>query len=124
MVWGDKLRYCVYNQNMILRLNQFFGVIGLRIYQAPKRTFCGVGILIILLFSQLPKTYFDATIENFLMPNSPSKMAYDQFRDQFGREEMVVVLLKPKKSLFDHETLKTLKQIHATLPLTRLFWWG
>jgi predicted RND superfamily exporter protein len=56
----------------------------------------------------------DTSTEGFLHHNDPALLAYNDFRDQFGRDEAVIIALKPDK-VFDLEFLATLKRLHEDL---------
>ncbi|MFH2128993.1 MAG: hypothetical protein ABIK68_01355 [bacterium] len=60
----------------------------------------GVIILTILLtglmLSQVPKITFNMDTEAFLNSDDPARLTYDEFRDQFGRDEMIVVMISPE----------------------------
>ncbi len=75
----------------------------------------GIMVLIIAgLFSQLPRITIDTSTEGFLHDEDPAMLAYNTFRDQFGRDEVIIIALKPKL-LFDPAFLKTLKRLHQDL---------
>jgi predicted RND superfamily exporter protein len=66
------------------------------------------------VFSQIRHIQFDTSTEGFFHEESEEIKNYDAFREQFGRDEMLIVLLKPKK-LFDLQFLKKLKALHEEL---------
>ncbi len=70
----------------------------------------GMGVII----SQIPKITVDTSMEGFLHKDDPAMLAYNAFRDQFGRDEVVIVALQPP-DVFDLEFLKTLAALHADL---------
>jgi len=63
------------------------------------------GILVMLLgfaslASNLPSIKVDTSTEAFFSKNDQTRIAYDKFREQFGRDEIVLALIHPKK-VFD-----------------------
>ncbi len=66
------------------------------------------------LASGLPWLGFDTSIDGFLEPHDPMRVRYDEFREQFGRDEMILVALRPKQ-LFDIQFLQLLKRLHREL---------
>lgn len=51
-----------------------------------------VCVLLLMGFvSQMPKLTVDTTIEGFLYKDDPAMIAYDLFRDQFGRDDRIVI---------------------------------
>ena len=63
------------------------------------------------LASQLPTLGMDASVENFLPTDDPARMAYDKFRDQFGREDIIIVAIEPP-NVFELAFLRELKRFH------------
>lgn len=78
--------------------------------------------LIILLMSglvgllgwQVQYIKIETSTEGFLKETHPARIAYSEFRHQFGRDEKMVITLAPKE-LFSLEFLNTLKQLHQEL---------
>ncbi|MDU9049921.1 MAG: MMPL family transporter [Candidatus Electrothrix sp. Rat3] len=67
-----------------------------------------------VLLSQLPKLTLDTSTEGFLHEQDPALLAYNDFRDQFGNTEMVIVAVK-SKDVFAPEFLQKLKKLHVEL---------
>jgi len=66
------------------------------------------------IVSQIPKITVDTSMEGFLHEHDPAMLAYNAFRDQFGRDEVIVVALQPP-GVFDLPFLKTLASLHSEL---------
>ncbi len=64
--------------------------------------------------SQLPKLVMDTSTEGFLHEKDPALIAYNKFREQFGRDELILLTIQGK-DVFDLEFLKKLKQLHREL---------
>ena len=75
-------------------------------------------ILAFGLISQAPKITMDTSIEGFLHDDDPIRVYYDEFRDQFGRDE-VVFLGIPGDNIFSDAFMQKLKALHEDLE-TRL----
>ena len=76
-------------------------------------------ILIVLLFvgalgTQLSTLKMDTSTEGFLHKTDPMRVEYDLFRDQFGRDEQLIVAVKTN-SIFDLEFLERLDDFHKAL---------
>jgi predicted RND superfamily exporter protein len=52
-------------------------------------------VIVAAFISQVPKTTLDFSTEGFLHKNDPSIRTYNAFRDQFGRDEMVIIAMEP-----------------------------
>ena len=88
--------------------------IGLRIYDNPKKVLILVFILISILGYFAPKIVINTSTESFLHDTDPTLLSYEKFRDQFGRDDMIIIALHPK-NVFDIEFLKVLKTLHEDL---------
>ncbi|MFQ5432714.1 MAG: RND family transporter [Nitrospinota bacterium] len=76
-------------------------------------------ILLTLIFfaalaSNLPNLGIDTSNEGFLRDDDPVLITYNEFRDQFGRAEMVIIALSPEE-VFDIDFLEKLKRLHEEL---------
>jgi predicted RND superfamily exporter protein len=76
-------------------------------------------ILIALSFSgalitQVPKIELDMSTEGFLHPDDPILVAYDDFRDQFQRDDRVLIAIKTR-DIFDLGFLTRLRAFHEAL---------
>ena len=71
-------------------------------------------LLTAVMVLQIPKTTFNMDTEAFLQEDDPSILKYDEFRDQFGRDEMIVVMISPE-NVFDQAFLTKLKAFHEQL---------
>ncbi len=64
--------------------------------------------------SQLPRLTFDTSNESYFHEEDPTLREYDAFREQFGREEMLIIAIRPPE-VFDRAFLKWLTDFHAAL---------
>jgi predicted RND superfamily exporter protein len=64
--------------------------------------------------SQLPRLEIDASTESLLRRQDPARVLYDEFRRQFGREEAIVIGLRPDE-IFSFDFLEQLQTLHTAL---------
>ncbi|UCH20190.1 MAG: MMPL family transporter [Deltaproteobacteria bacterium] len=84
------------------------------IYRNRIKTIVSMLILVAATVSQIPKIVFDTSTEGFLHENDPALLAYNDFRDQFGRDEVIIIAVNPPQ-VFDPNFLKKLKALHEEL---------
>ena len=101
-------------KQMIQKFESEFENLGRWIHAHPKRV-----ILVMLLFlgslaSNIPSIEVDTSTEAFFSKKDQTRMDYDGFREQFGRDEIVLALIHPK-NVFDLEFLEKLKAFHEDL---------
>jgi len=56
-------------------------------------------LLVFALGTQQSALTMDTSTEGFLHKTDPMRIAYDEFRDQFGRDEKLLVAIKTKDVL-------------------------
>jgi len=71
-------------------------------------------LLTAVMVSEIPKITFNMDTEAFLKEDDPARVKYYEYRDQFGRDEMIVILISPE-NVFDLAFLKKLKAFHEQL---------
>ncbi|MDJ0783118.1 MAG: MMPL family transporter [Desulfosarcinaceae bacterium] len=71
-------------------------------------------MLITGLVAQIPRITIDTSMEGFLHETDPAMTTYNAFRDQFGRDEVVIVAVETE-ALFTLETLERLRALHHAL---------
>jgi predicted RND superfamily exporter protein len=87
---------------------------GWWVYHNPWRTLAIMLLLIGALLSQLPKLRMDTSTEGFLRSNDPVLQQYNSFREQFGRDEVVIIAVSAP-DVFDPDFLQKLKALHEEL---------
>lgn len=80
----------------------------------PKKIILFMMIVSILLISNLPKITIDTSTEGFLHKSDPALVRYEKFKEQFGQDEKILVVVQAK-NIFDLETLSRLKELHTKL---------
>lgn len=96
------------------RVESRFGRLAVHIYDHPLKYLLGVLVVTVLLASQLKHIYFDTSTEGFLSPHHPSIQLYNAFREEFGRDELIVVGVKTD-NILDLQFLATFREIFNTL---------
>ena len=92
----------------------FFEAFSRKIYRNPKKSLAGVAVFIGLLIYQIPSLTIDTSSESLLRKNDPSLVEYNQFRDQFGRAELIIIAVEPP-DVFDARFFSKLKSLHNEL---------
>ena len=84
------------------------------LFENAKKTILIIFLLVVALGSQLPSLKIDTTTEGFLHKTDPMRVEYDIFRDQFGRDEKLMIAVKTG-NIFDLNFLKKLDSFHNAL---------
>ena len=71
-------------------------------------------LFIFALASNLPKITFDTSTEGFLYKDDPQILMYNDFRNQFGRDEKIIVAIKTE-DVFDKKFLEKLFALHEDI---------
>ncbi len=71
-------------------------------------------LLVVAVASQMRHLYFDTSNEAFFHADDPVLINYLDFRDQFGREDVVMVAVETDE-VFDTQFLRTLQQMQKDL---------
>ena len=101
----------------IRRTEAAFENSGYWIHDHPKRVIMMMLLIVVFLASQLPSIQFDTSTESFFEKDDPTLLEYDAFREQFGRDEIVLALIHPK-DVFEITFLEKLKAFHEELEET------
>ena len=101
----------------IRRTEAAFENSGYWIHDHPKRVILMMLLVVVFLASQLPSIQFDTSTESFFEKDDPTLLEYDAFREQFGRDEIVLALIHPK-DVFEITFLEKLKAFHQELEET------
>ena len=95
------------------RLEAGFEAWGGTLFRHRVKTIFLMAIVVGALVSGLPPE-FDTSTEGFFHEDDPAKISYDEFRDQFGREDAVLVLIRPTE-VFNRDFLTRLGEFHQAL---------
>jgi predicted RND superfamily exporter protein len=64
--------------------------------------------------TQLSYITVDTSNESYLLENDPARLAYDDLREQFGRDQVMMISLEPP-NVFDAAFLEYLSEFHTAL---------
>ena len=84
------------------------------IFDNAKKMILAIFVLVVAIGSQLPSLQVDTTTEGFLHKTDPMRVEYDVFRDQFGRDEKLMIAVKTN-NIFDLNFLEKLDNFHHAL---------
>ena len=96
------------------RIEAWFADLATKIYDHRLKTLALSAIFVALFISQFPKIQVDASTEGFLFDDDPAMVTYNDFRERFGMDGMVIIALKPGK-VFEPVFLKKLRALHQDL---------
>lgn len=66
------------------------------------------------LMTRIPLMQIETSSEDYLFDGDPAKIAYNEFREQFGRDQLIFVAIEPPE-VFDFEFLDWLRALHRDL---------
>ncbi len=96
------------------RIEQGFHDFGLWIYDNKFKSLLFMLLIIASIVSQLPKMTIDTSSEGFLHEDDPILKVYNDFREQFGRDERIMLAIKTP-DVFTQAFLRKLKKLHQEL---------
>ncbi len=71
-------------------------------------------LLSVAIISNLPKITIDTSTEGFLHANDPALVRYEAFKEQFGQDEKIMVVVRGK-NIFELKFLERLQALHLEL---------
>ncbi|MCH8844357.1 MAG: MMPL family transporter [SAR324 cluster bacterium] len=95
-------------------IDQAFSAFGFAIYRNRIKTLLLMLVVIGAFVSQIPKITFDTTNESYFHDDDPTIDDYNAFREQFGREETIIIAVTPE-NVFERGFLERLSIFHGTL---------
>ena len=90
---------------------------GGKISLHPKKIILFLVVLSFAFISNLPQITIDTSTEGFLHKQDPALIRYEAFKEQFGHDEMVMVVVKTK-DIFSFDSISRLKELHNELENT------
>ncbi len=96
------------------RIELFFENLARNLYTHRLKTLLLLFSLIGVIFYKLPDLKVDTNTEELLRNSDPYKKAYNDFRDQFGQDRMIVIAITGD-DLFSEKFFKKLKAFHEEL---------
>ncbi len=100
--------------NIRNRIERWFESLAHKIYNNKYKTLLIMLFIIAGILSQLPKLTVDISNEGFLHKDDQSLIDYNAFRDQFGRDELILIAIN-SHDVFDRQFLAKLKALHDEL---------
>lgn len=95
-------------------IEKWFASLARAIYHNRFKTLIIMAVLIGAIVLQLPKLTVDISTEGFLHKTDPILLDYNTFRDQFGRDELIIVAIRSPE-IFEGVFLEKLKRLHEEL---------
>ena len=96
------------------KLETVMGRFGSFIHDNPFKVLLVLAILLAFPISHVPQIKMDTSTEGFMHDNDPVLLTYNSFRDQFGRDERIVLAIK-NDNIFSVDFLTQLKNLHQEL---------
>ena len=96
------------------KIEDQFKSFGLWVFDNRIKTLLLVLLIAASFISQIPKITIDTSSEGFLHKNDPILISYNHFREQFGRDEIVVLAIKTP-DIFKQDFLNKLSELHQEL---------
>jgi predicted RND superfamily exporter protein len=84
------------------------------IYENKIKTIVLILAIVISLASQMKYLHMDTSTEGFLHKQDPLRIEYNVFRDQFGRDEKILIAIQ-SPNIFTIDFLKKLNKLHREL---------
>ena len=90
------------------------GILALTSFRHPRSVLLGVLLLTAVLSSGLPRLSIDTSTQGLLKPDDQVILDYVDFREIFGRDDLIVIGLRPR-AVFEPSFLAWLKELHLRL---------
>ncbi len=96
------------------KLENLMGRFGSFIHDNPFKVILVLAILLAFPISHIPQIKMDTSTEGFMHPDDPVLLTYNKFREQFGRDERIVLAIEDD-NIFSIEFLKKLRNLHKDI---------
>lgn len=97
--------------NIRQKLEHGLGALAGKIYRNPMKTLLVIALLFAAMASGVRNITIDTSTEGFLHDDDPILLTYDKFREQFGRDEMVLLTIVAD-NIFSEPFMSKLKSLH------------
>jgi predicted RND superfamily exporter protein len=101
-------------KNLRNRIEAWFEAYAHVICRNRIKTIVIMLVLTAAMISQIPNIILDTSNESFLHHTDPTLVAYNEFRHQFGRDDLIIIAIEPEH-VFDEKFLKKLMDFHDDL---------
>ena len=96
------------------KLENFMGRFGSFIHDNPFKVLLVLAIMLAFPISHVPQIKMDTSTEGFMHPDDPVLLTYNKFREQFGRDERIVLAIE-SDNLFSIDFFKKLRELHKEI---------
>lgn len=96
------------------KLESLMGRFGSFIYDNPLKVLLVLVILLASPIYHVPQIKMDTSTEGFMHDDDPVLLTYNAFREQFGRDERILLAIK-SDNLFSVDFLTKLKNLHKEI---------
>lgn len=96
------------------RIELAFEAWGRWVYRRPKRTITVLFLVVAGLATQLTGVTYETSLESFLHKQDPLRLRYEDFRREFGRDDLVLVSVHAP-DIFSIPVLERLRALHRDL---------
>ncbi len=96
------------------KLENMFGKFGAFVAGYPWAVILFALLVVAFPISQAPKITMDTSTEGFMHEDDPMLINYNRFKDQFGRDERIMIAIESEK-IFTLPFLKKLRELHTEL---------
>jgi len=87
---------------------------GAFVHDNPLKVLLVLVVLLAIPIYHLPQIKMDTSTEGFMHPDDPVLLTYNKFREQFGRDERIVLAIEDEK-IFSLEFFKKLRNLHREI---------
>ncbi len=96
------------------KLEDSFEILGRLLYKNPIKTLIVIFLITGTVSYLISHLTMDTSAEGMLYKDDPIRIAYNQFRDQFGSDANIIIAVHPPE-VFNENFLKKLKSFHSDL---------
>jgi len=96
------------------KLEELMGRFGSFTHDNPLKVILVLVLLLAFPISHVPLIKMDTSTEGFMHDDDPVLLTYNKFRDQFGRDERVVLAIK-SDNIFSLEFFENLRSLHRDI---------
>jgi predicted RND superfamily exporter protein len=96
------------------KLENLMGKFGSFIHDNPLKVILVLMLLLAFPISHIPQIKMDTSTEGFMHDDDPVLLTYNKFREQFGRDERVIIAIK-SDNIFSLEFFKKLRDLHKDI---------
>jgi len=96
------------------KLENLMGRFGSFIHDNPFKVLLILAVLLAFPIAHIPQIKMDTSTEGFMHPDDPVLLTYNKFREQFGRDERIVLAIKDDH-IFSIDFLTKLRSLHKEI---------